>query len=363
MNPCVSLLKLPNNTNRVYSSAKVSENTTNELKGTSVFHQQENESLFIKSEPIEQKCLSNSQSIDGFKYYEAEVTRKILAKVPKPLRKSKKKKSAVPIISSVASLHPNEIAKKIRKYNPPPPPPNPTPENIDPNFEFIDHQQILCKTCNRQMHPSYYHIHIKSKLHSFLIAYPQFRNEKTKRQQKLSEGQIFVKMRLWCDVCRQLVYANFYERHTRLKGHKFYLENPDLRLNKSRITKTRKINLEDDVLSSKDVKIMICDYCRKGFRKKHLLIEHIQRHCQSNQIYNCILCDQKFFTSTQLLSHARNEHTDADGCYNCELCNKKTTKYRDYVRHCSTYSHLLKTGHKREKVKLEKVRIVCLLLL
>jgi hypothetical protein len=220
----------------------------------------------IKAEPVEQNLPVTK--IQSSNLLGTKTSFNVLTKKSKKI--AKKKKSKLPIISSVQSLHPKEIAKKLKRENPPPPPEDPTPETIDPNFEFIDVVTILCKTCNRLMPLSYYHYHIKTRFHLFFIKFPQFKNEKVSRQQRVSEGQIFNKMRLWCDVCKQVVIGSYYEMHSKNKTHLFYLENPDMRLDKQKRVHSRKFNKNEDVLSISESKVMICDYCRQGFRKKYV---------------------------------------------------------------------------------------------
>lgn len=335
---CLIRMKLPPNVNRIYLSPQELKNETKcENKITSILPK------FINSKPAKLKAS------------------KIISK-PSQVKKIKPKKikkmSNIPVIASVQSLHPKEIAKKLKKENPPPPLEDPTPENIDSTCEFIEFGNIFCKPCNRIMKPFYYHRHIKSKYHDFLIKFPQFRSEKRQRQQRLSEGKIMARWKIWCEVCSNFFTANIFEHHiVSNKTHQFYLANPDLRPNKVRVKeyRTKLLNTENDLLcGSRKFDWMICDYCRKAFRKKYLLEDHIVTHVDSYKIYDCIFCDEKFFTFLRREKHAKNEHTDANGNFPCKECDKLFTKYRFYVRHCASFNHLKKIENKNGKNEVEK---------
>lgn len=243
----------------------------------------ETNEIYVKSEPVEHQTINNKK-----------VKIEIVAD-------SKPKTSSIPIITAVVSLHSSIITQENPQSD------YPTPENIDSNFEFFDEFRIFCKTCNRVMNLSNYKHHIYSKYHKFFIDFPEFRSEKRTRQQRVRECQLFINMKLWCDICCQYVKTDNWRKHVACKMHQFLFENPEFRSNKKRGMAAGKktFHLKDVSVNEMKRKIrsLICDFCRKTFRVKEVLEKHIKRHCKSFYTSECEFCNEKFFSSYEVAKH------------------------------------------------------------
>ncbi|XP_069363463.1 zinc finger protein 845-like [Maniola hyperantus] len=107
----------------------------------------------------------------------------------------------------------------------------------------------------------------------------------------------------------------------------------------------------------------ICDICRIVFKKKSLLVKHLQTHadvkrftcevCQhkckyqsdlkthmrthtGERPYSCKLCDYKSTTNSHLVTHMRT-HTGIKP-FTCKSCNYKCSRNSDLVRHMRTHT-------------------------
>ena len=74
----------------------------------------------------------------------------------------------------------------------------------------------------------------------------------------------------------------------------------------------------------------ICHLCGKTFFSQSKLQEHLGcKHGEGEPKYKCDICDNKYWTATNLATHKESAHSDA--IYPCELCDK-TFKVKNYLQ-------------------------------
>ncbi|KAG5667842.1 hypothetical protein PVAND_015811 [Polypedilum vanderplanki] len=222
----------------------------------------------------------------------------------------------------------------------------------DQNSTIVD-QTVTCESCNKMMSSSFYHkYHINAPFHKFFLEFPQFRPEKTKRQQKLTERTQMKKMKFLCDVCQKGVIAAYYKIHLKSSSHKFYLSNPNAE-RKKRKPRSKNEDFSKDILvdeyDPKKTLALVCDYCRRKFFKKTLLENHIKTHCSSFYVVPCTFCNEKFLNHTTMNIHRKKNHASNDGNYSCEICNKTYEKHQEYLKHCASVGHLKILNGPKEK--------------
>ncbi|XP_055642181.1 zinc finger protein 184-like isoform X2 [Toxorhynchites rutilus septentrionalis] len=87
-------------------------------------------------------------------------------------------------------------------------------------------------------------------------------------------------------------------------------------------------------LIHKNIKLLQCEFCSKGFNHMGSLKKHIRTHTKEKP-YLCNWCDKGFTTSTDLKVHVRS-HTQ-EKPYGCDQCGKCFTTSGHLLRH--TRSH------------------------
>lgn len=219
-------------------------------------------------------------------------------------------------------------------------------------------ETITCESCNRIMKASHHPFHLQTSYHKFFLEFPQFRSDKIQRQQKLTENDLLRKLKIPCDICERKIVAKCFRNHLKSTSHKFYVANPTAERKGKRKPRSKTEDLSNDLLvenlDPRKSKPYICDYCRKKFFKKSSFEQHIKVHVVSSYSIKCSYCSEKFLTQPAMMSHRKAVHTTSDGTYNCDTCNKKYFRHREYLRHCTSKSHMKRLNGDENNAKNAK---------
>ena len=116
------------------------------------------------------------------------------------------------------------------------------------------------------------------------------------------------------------------------------------------------ISLQDDASGCYE-----CKVCNEKFnilktfrvhctRQQHMVPENIQQtEGNSASVYDCLMCDKKFFSEHGYNYHKSTSHkgsTDvsaisSEGCYECKVCNEKYNKVKSFRVHCARQQHMV----------------------
>ncbi|CAD0206011.1 unnamed protein product [Chrysodeixis includens] len=83
-----------------------------------------------------------------------------------------------------------------------------------------------------------------------------------------------------------------------------------------------------------------CHICKKRFKNKIDLQEHIQTHGLTNIQNSCFTCHATFQTDTELLTHLSEKHKTKHKKYLCKLCGYSTSKTSHYKQHTNTHTSI-----------------------
>ena len=78
--------------------------------------------------------------------------------------------------------------------------------------------------------------------------------------------------------------------------------------------------------------LLQCPECRKTFKAKAALVEHLAIKHGKGKFEQCIECDHRFIDQTALQEHQKSVH-DKEKENKCEECGKMFSRSRDLKRH------------------------------
>ena len=106
------------------------------------------------------------------------------------------------------------------------------------------------------------------------------------------------------------------------------------------------------LLSMKDKSV--CRYCAQFFCEPFARRKHEKEMHENRQKYTCNICSESFLTSNGLTAHKKNKHVDSNKIFICKQCGNKYQSESALKRHCQTEQHPytdstvpLKIGYKK----------------
>ena len=77
-----------------------------------------------------------------------------------------------------------------------------------------------------------------------------------------------------------------------------------------------------------------CDHCNRRFQNEDGLQEHVEEH-----VVKCDVCDERFFSDEEMVTHRREEHELED----CDLCDQRFLKTEALLEGHQLTEHGIKT--------------------